>query len=197
MSSDGRWRRFVVTAAICGVGALAGRGTAQTGRPHYPQPPKTGTVDDYFGTKVADPYRWMENLNSPELKKWVDEENSITSEYLVRLPMRDALRKRITELWNYPKVTLPRYEGRRWFYSRNTGLQRQSVVFTRETLAGTEAVAIDPNGLWPDGDIALSSFDPAPDGQYLAYGQSEGGRTGPRFTFVVWMASSCRTRSAG
>jgi len=113
----------------------------------YLEARKGDVVDDYFGTRVADPYRWMEDLNSAELKQWVDAENAITGKYLDTLPMRDALRKRITELWNYPKVTPPRYEGRHWFYNRNSGLQRQSVVFTRETLNGAESVAIDPNSL--------------------------------------------------
>lgn len=120
---------------------------AQPSRPSYPRPRQGDVVDDYHGTKVADPYRWMEDLNAPELKQWVDAENAITSKYLAGLPPRDALKKRITELWNYPKVTAPRYEGRHWFYSRNSGLQRQSVVFTRETLSGSETVAVDPNTL--------------------------------------------------
>jgi prolyl oligopeptidase len=141
----------------------------------YPQPRKADVVDSYFGTPVEDPYRWMEDLNSAEVKQWVDAENAVTFKYLDALPLRDQLKTRITELWNYPRVSAPRYEGRRWFYSRNTGLQRQSVVFTRETLNGKETVAIDPNALSPDGSIALSGFSPAPDGQHIAYGQSEGG----------------------
>src|SRR5258706_16072439 len=117
----------------------------------------------------------MEDLNAPEVKQWVDAENAVTFKYLDGLPARDTLKTRITALWNYPKVGTPRYQGRHWFYNRNSGLQRQSVVFTRETLNGTETVALDPNGLAPDGSIALSDFVPAPDGQHFAYGQSEGG----------------------
>src|SRR5437879_2239037 len=120
-----------------------------------PQPRKGDTVNDYFGTRVADPYRWMEDLNSPELKQWIDAENAITFKYLDGVPARDVLKKRITELYNYPRVTAPRFEGRHWFYSRNTGLQRQSVVFTRETLTGPEKVVVDPNQFSPDGSIAL------------------------------------------
>src|SRR5713101_7864198 len=141
----------------------------------YPQARKGDTVDNYFGTKVADPYRWMEDLNAPELKQWVEAENAVTFKHLDALPLRDTLKKRITERWNYPKVTPPRYEGRHWFYNRNSGLQRQSVVFTRETLDGSETVALDPNRLSPDGTIALSGFVPSPDAQHFAYGQSEGG----------------------
>jgi len=161
--------------AAC-VAALSGTLlAAQTRTFKYPQPRKADTVDNYFGTRVADPYRWMEDLNSPELKRWIDAENAMTFKYLDALPARDALKSRITELYNYPRVTAPRYAGRHWFYSRNTGLQRQSVVFTREALNGPETVVVDPNQLSPDGSIALSSFDPAPDGQHFAYGQSEGG----------------------
>ena len=164
------WRTALLIALGCGSGLLA-----QSPSLTYPQPRKGDVVDDYFGTKVADPYRWMEDLNAPEVKQWVDAENAVTSKYLDALPQRDALKKRITELWNYPRVTPPRYEGRHWFYSRNSGLQRQSVVFTRETLTDPETVALDPNSLSPDGSVALSGFVPAPDGQHFAYGQSEGG----------------------
>jgi prolyl oligopeptidase len=141
----------------------------------YPPARRADVIDDYFGTRVADPYRWMEDLNSPELNRWVDAENAVTLRYLDALPDRAVLKARITELWNFPKVTAPQYQGRRWFYSRNTGLQRQSVVFTRETLTGQETVALDPNSLSPDGSIAVSGFVAAPDGRHFAYGQSEGG----------------------
>src|SRR5262249_38634869 len=155
---------FFLAAIVTVVGQLA-----------YPSARKGDTVDDYFGTKIADPYRWMEDLNSPELKRWIDAENTVTFKYLDSLPGRAEMRARITELWNYPKVSVPRFEGRRWFYTRNSGLQRQSVVFTRETLSGPETVVIDPNQLSPDGSLALSSWQPSPDGQHIAYGQSEGG----------------------
>src|SRR5712692_3302379 len=113
--------------------ALAAPLAAQTPSLKYPQPRKGDVVDTFAGTKVPDPYRWMEDLNAPEVKQWVDAENAVTFKYLNALPMRDALKKRITELWNYPKVSVPAYEGRRWFYTRNKGLERQAVVFTRES----------------------------------------------------------------
>ncbi len=157
------------------MGIASGSSVVAQSSPGYPPARKAHVIDDYFGTKVADPYRWMEDLGSPELKQWVDAENAVTIRYLDALPQRDALKARITELWNYPKVTPPRYEGRHWFYSRNTGLQRQSVVTMREALNGPERVALDPNSLSQDGSIALSGFFPAPDGHHFAYGQSEGG----------------------
>ena len=145
-----RIRRAAILAFAAACSAML---TAQPAF-KYPQPRKDNTADSYFGTKVPDPYRWMEDLNSPELKRWIGAENAITFKYLDGLPMRDALKKRITELYNYPRVTVPQFEGRHWFYSRNTGLQRQSVVFVRESLAGPERVLIDPNQLSPDGSVA-------------------------------------------
>ena len=114
--------------------------------------PATRTVDvtDRFGTvTVADPYRWLEELNAPETGQWVAAENAVTNAYLATLPMREPLKARITELWNYPKVTPPQYEGGHWFYSRNTGLQRQPVIYMRATLDGPESVVLDPNSLSP------------------------------------------------
>src|SRR5262249_57951772 len=107
--------------------------SAQSSSFRYPQPRKGDVVDTYFGTTIADPYRWMEDLNSAELKQWVDAENAVTAKYLDGLPLRDQVKARITELWNYPKVTAPRYERRHWFYNRNSGLQRPSDPFTRRT----------------------------------------------------------------
>jgi len=148
---------------------------AQDASFRYPAARKSDTRDNYFGTSVADPYRWMEDLNSPELKQWIDAQNVVTTKYLDALPVRDALKARITELYNYPRVSVPRYQGRRWFYSRNTGLQRQSVFFARRDLNGPEQIVLDPNQLSPDGSIALSDFEPSPDDKHFVYGQSEGG----------------------
>jgi prolyl oligopeptidase len=148
---------------------------AQTSSLIYPKPAKGDASDDYFGTKVADPYRWMEDLNAPAVKSWVEAENAVTFKYLEGLPVRDDLRKRITELWNYPRVTAPRYEGGRWFYTRNSGLQRQAVVYSLTSLDGRESVVLDPNTFSADGSIALSGFDPSPDGTHVAFGRSQGG----------------------
>src|SRR5438477_1162748 len=141
----------------------------------YPKPKRVEVVDDYFGVKVADPYRWMEDLNALDVKLWIDAQNDITFKYLDVLPSREELRKRITDLWNYPRVSAPAYRGGRWFYARNSGLQRQAVYYTRASLTSPERVAIDPNLLSPDGSVALSDFIPSPDGKHFAYGQSEGG----------------------
>src|SRR5207249_7731577 len=121
-------RAGAAMAVACVTASLVAQGPTLD----YPHARKGDVVDDYFGTKVADPYRWMEDLNAPEVKQWVDAENAVTFRYLDSLPIRDRLKQRITELYNYPRVSTPRFEGRQWFYSRNTGLQRQSVIFTRE-----------------------------------------------------------------
>ena len=169
MHVSSRVARAVIVLAFLDV-TLAAQSS-----PKYPQPRKGDVVDDYFGTKIADPYRWMEDLNSADVKQWVDAENAVTAKYLDSLPVRDALKKRITDLYNYPRVGIPYFEGRRWFYTRNTGLQRQNVTFTRETLNGPETIAIDANQLSPDGSVQLSDFEPSPDGVHFAYGQAEGG----------------------
>ena len=167
-------QRLTEAAFLIGI-AFGSSLVAQKPSLNYPSARRADVIDNYFGTKVADPYRWMEDLNSPELKQWIDAENALAFGYLNALPQRDALKARITELWNYPKVTPPRYEGGHWFYSRNTGLQRQSLVFMRETLNSPETVVLDPNRLSSDGSIALSGFVPSPDGRHFAYGQSQGG----------------------
>jgi len=148
----------------------------QAGSPiNYPTTRKVDTVTNYFGTKVADPYRWMEDVETSEIADWVKSENAITMPYLASLPGRDVLQARITSLYNYARSSLPFFEGGRWFYTKNTGLQRQSPWFSRVTLDGAEQMVLDPNQLSPDGSVALSDFAPSPDGKTYAYGQSEGG----------------------
>jgi len=169
-----RLRPAAFVVACGSLMLMAGAGAqGQSGK--YPPAAKGTVVDNYFGTKVADPYRWMEDLDSAQVKSWVAAENAVTVSYLDGLPVRDELRKRITELWNHPTVSTPRWEGGRWFYRRNSGLQRQSVVYWRAALDGPGSVAVDPNQFSPDGSIALSGFVPSPDGRHAAYGMAEGG----------------------
>jgi prolyl oligopeptidase len=163
----------VVVAATLMAGAACG-GSAAPGMA-YPSTKKTDTIDDYFGTKVADPYRWMEDLESKEVADWVAAQNQVTFAYLEKLPMREHLRQRITELWDYPKTSIPVREGDRYFYQRNTGLQRQAPLYMRSSLDAPPVLVIDPNALWPDGSISLSQWAPSRDGRLLAYGVSEGG----------------------
>ena len=149
---------------------------AQSAAPlQYPAARTVDQVDDYHGLRVADPYRWMEELDAPEVKAWAAAENHVTMEYLSRLPNREAIKARLTTLYDYPRVTVPYWEGGHWFYRRNSGLQRQAVWYTRATLDGPEQVLLDPNVLSPDGSVALSQFSPSPDGTHYVYGLSEGG----------------------
>jgi prolyl oligopeptidase len=164
---------LAAAALSCGGGGGTSGGTAA--RMTYPETRKDDVVDDYFGTKVPDPYRWLEDLNSPETARWVAAENAVTEAYLGTLPDRDALRARITELWNYARVGEPFWEGGRYFYYRNAGLERQNVVYMRPSLDEPATVALDPNQLSPDGSVALSDFVPSPDGKRFAFGQAAGG----------------------
>jgi prolyl oligopeptidase len=167
-------RRFRASLVILGVSIFT-MAVPQTQSLEYPKSKTGGTTDDYFGTKVADPYRWLEELDAPDVAQWVAAQNAATFKYLEKLPAREPLRARITELWNYARVSAPSFRGGRWFYSRNTGLQRQAVVYTRTSLTSPESIALDPNALSPDGSIALADFVPSPDGSRFAYGLSEGG----------------------
>ena len=171
-----RYRMRALAAAGLALLASSARAQVQQGqRPNYPETKKVDQVDDFFGTKVADPYRWMEDLNSPQLAEWVKQENTITEQYLSQLGMRAFFKNRITELWNYPKVSLPFRIGGRLYYARNSGLQRQSAFYSRSSLGGTPKLVIDPNTFSADGSIALAGFSPSPDNTYLGYGISEGG----------------------
>ena len=100
-------------------------------RPHVTLSTTGSVVEDYHGTKVADPYRWMENLDSPDVAAWIRAENAVTDPYLASLPHRKALNERLTALWNYPRVAVPMLEGGRLFYRKNAGLQRQSPIYMR------------------------------------------------------------------
>ena len=169
-------RVLILSLAVAALGALGADAQVQQGaRLAYPIAKTVPTVDDYFGTKIADPYRWMEDLESKDVADWVAAENALTTSYLQGLPMRDMLKRRITELWNYPKVSLPFREGGRLFYRKNSGLDRQSLVYVRESLTSSPRVLIDPNALSPDGSISLALVAPSPDGKYVAFSLSEGG----------------------
>jgi prolyl oligopeptidase len=139
----------------------------------YPPARKAAVVDDYGGVKVADPYRWLENADDPETVAWVDRENALTRSLLDR-PEREAIKNRLTELFNYPRLSVPTRRAGRYFYSRNSGLQNQSVLYVREG-DGPERVLLDPNTLSADGTVALSSDRPTRDGSLLAYSLSRSG----------------------
>ena len=141
----------------------------------YPDTRKAVQTDDYHGTAVADPYRWLEDDNSAETKAWVKAQNDVSDAFFAKIPQRQGIRKIYTELYNYEKFGIPRKEGKRYFWTRNDGLQQQSVVYTAVSLAETPKVALDPNTLSADGTVALSGTAPSRDGRYLAYGVAVAG----------------------
>lgn len=141
----------------------------------YPPTAKGDVVDTYHGTQVPDPYRWMEDLDSKAVADWVAAQNAVTDPYLAALPLRTALNARLTELWNYQRVGLPATEAGTYFYAKNTGLQRQSVIYRRSGLEAEPVVALDPNVISPDGTTSLAQYAPSPDAAHLAYALSEGG----------------------
>lgn len=132
-------------------------------------------VDDYFGTRIADPYRWLEDDNAPETKAWVAAQNQVTSARLAAIPQRKAILERLRALQDYEKFTAPRKEGRNYFYSHNTGLQNQSVVYVTTDPAKQGRVLLDPNGLSREGTMALSGMSPSPDGRFVAYAVAAAG----------------------
>jgi prolyl oligopeptidase len=132
-------------------------------------------VDEYHGVKVADPYRWLEDLDSEQTAAWVAAQNRVTSAYLAAIPERDALRQRLTQLWNHERYGVPTRRGGRYFFTRNDGLQNQNVLYRLETLGGEPQLVLDPNALSPDGTVALSEMSVSEDGKLLAYGLSSGG----------------------
>jgi len=158
---------------ILALPMLAPRLDAQTCA--VPQAKTVNVVDDYHGTRVADPYRWLEDVDSPETKAWVEAENCVTFAFLEKIPERKALEQRLTAIWNYPRFGTPFKEGGRYFFSKNDGLQNQSVLYTQQSLAGAPATLLDPNTLSEDGTVALSGLAVSRDGKYLAYSTSASG----------------------
>jgi prolyl oligopeptidase len=144
---------------------------------HYPQTRRDNHVDTYHGTKVADPYRWLEEdvRKFDEVRKWVEAENKVTFGYLEQIPQREAIKKRLTELWNYERYSAPSKAAGRYFYSKNDGLQNQPVLYVRDGLNGKPRLLLDPNTWSKDGTVALSGMDESDDGRFLAYGVTDAG----------------------
>jgi len=141
----------------------------------YPQTRKDTQVDDYHGTKVADPYRWLEDDNSAETAKWVEAENKVTFAYLDKIPYRAQVKARLEQLFNFPKYTPPFRKGDYLFFTKNDGLQNQNVVYAQKGLEGAPEVLLDPNKLSADGTSRLGALNVSEDGRYAAYGISVGG----------------------
>lgn len=141
----------------------------------YPVTVMEDVTDDYHGTVVSDPYRWLEDDNSAETAAWVAAQNEVTFDFLSQIPFRDRIRERLTELWNYEKIGVPTKVGGRYFFFRNDGLQNQSVLYMAESLDAEPQVFLDPNTLSEDGTVALASADFSEDGNFFAYAVSKAG----------------------
>jgi prolyl oligopeptidase len=168
--------RSPILRILAAAAALALVGCGQSSpKLDYPQTRKGDQVDDYHGVKVADPYRWLEDDNSPETAEWVKAENAVTFKYLDQIPYRAKLRARLSELYNYPKYGSPFRRGDLYFFTKNDGLQNQSVVYVQKGLDGAPEVLIDPNTFSTDGTTRLSELAVSKDGRYAVYGKSVGG----------------------
>jgi len=141
----------------------------------YPMSPRGNVVDDYHGTQVADPYRWLEDLGSADTTSWIAAQNAVTLPLLEKLPQRAGLLARLTQLWDYPRTSLPVEEAGQLFYRHNSGLQNQAPLYRRATPDALPQLLLDPNTLSADGSISLADWAPSPDGRYLAYALSQGG----------------------
>ncbi len=141
----------------------------------YPTAPTSDQVDDYSGTKVADPYRPLENPDAPESRKWIEAENKITFDFLNTIPERDGIKKRLTEVWDYQRFGVPFKEKNRYFFSKNSGLQNQNVLYTTTNFFEQSHELLDPNLLAKDGTVALAGFDVSDDAKLMAYGLATSG----------------------
>jgi prolyl oligopeptidase len=163
-----------LTLAAAGLLTLAQSTAAQT-QVKYPAAPTSNQVDDYNGVKVADPYRPLENPDSPESRAWIEAENKITFDFLKAIPERDGIEKRLTEIWDYERFGVPFKEDGHYFFSKNSGLQNQNVVYTTTNFSETPRDLLDPNLLAKDGTIALGGLDVTNDAKLMAYSLATAG----------------------
>ncbi|MBN9521120.1 S9 family peptidase [bacterium] len=167
-----RWALFALVVAL-----VAAPAPSQERKLTYPDTKRGPVTDDYHGTTVADPYRWLEDdvRTSRDVAQWVEDENKVTEAVLGGIPERKAIAKRITDLWNYEKISAPSKVGGKYFFTKNNGLQNQSVLYVQDALDGPARMLLDPNTWSKDGTVALSGSALTDDGKYLAYGKAAAG----------------------
>jgi prolyl oligopeptidase len=171
-----RKRLLPIAASLLAMAIIFAPVAAQTAKKIvYPESKKVDQVDDYHGTRVADPYRWLEDLDSADTRQWVEAQNRLTFAYLNDIPARAQIKQRLTKLWNFERYSLPQKQGDRYFYSKNNGLQNQSVLYTATALDAAPQLLLDPNTLSADGTAALSGIAVSDDGKLLAYGIAQAG----------------------
>src|SRR5260370_11527470 len=167
--------RASVRFAMWLLASLAGARSAAAQTATY-RPTKRGdVVDDHFGTKVPDPYRWLEDVDAPDTRAWVEAQNQVSFAYLAAIPQRDAIRRRLTTLWDYARYGAPFKKKGRYFFFKNEGLQNQAVLYTQSALTAPPTVLLDPHTLSADGTVALSTLELPDDGRYLAYATAVSG----------------------
>jgi prolyl oligopeptidase len=169
-------RGFPLLAALVLYTASAlAQQNGEVKRLNYPAAPTSNQVDDYHGTKVADPYRPLEDPDSAPTRAWIEAENKLTFGYLEQIPARDKIRARIKELLSYERYAVPEKKGTRYFYTHNSGLQNQGVLYWLSALDAAPKLLLDPNTLSADGTIAVNSFSVSENGELLAYSLSTSG----------------------
>lgn len=144
----------------------------------YPDTPKSDVTDDYHGTPVSDPYRWLEeteDADDPQVKAWTEAQNQLTRNYLNQIPALDKIKARLTELWNFPKYETIRKAGGKYYFTKNDGLQNQAVLYVQDSLEADAHPLLDPNKLSNDGTVALMEQTYSPDGSILAYNLAASG----------------------
>ncbi len=169
-------RPLVSALALCAL-AMSADSAPLDGQStlHYPVARKSDQSDDYFGKAVADPYRWLEDTDSPETRQWIEAENALTFQYLGAIPERASIKEQLTRVWNYPKYAVPIKRGKDYFITENSGLQNQSVIYVQRGLKGVRKLVLDPNTLSTDGTVALGPWDATENGKYLAYAVAAAG----------------------
>ncbi|HTF03293.1 MAG TPA: prolyl oligopeptidase family serine peptidase [Bacteroidia bacterium] len=166
---------FLLTSGAIALSSCSSSVAEETGYT-YPKTRKVDTVDTYFGVTIADPYRWLEDDNSDSTKKWVDEQNKVTFDYLGKITFRDKIRDRLKQVWNYEKRSAPYRRGSRYFYTRNDGMQNQSVLYYKESVEANEGkLLLDPNTLSADGTTSMGGWAVSHDGKFLQYALSKAG----------------------
>ena len=166
---------FFALATLAFAMTLLAANGAPTPTLTYPRAKTVDQIDDYHGTKVADPYRWLEDTDSTDTREWIDAENKLTFGYLDQIPYRQAIHDRLKTLWNYERYGVPEQQGSRYFYQHNNGLQNQNVLLVADSLTAEPHLLLDPNTLSADGIVALTGHAISDDGKLLAYGTSASG----------------------
>src|SRR5256884_508896 len=169
------FRRSATSLLVFIAGTLTAQTTAPTPTLSYPPTARGTQVDNYHGTSIADPYRWLEDVDAPATTAWVEAENKLTDSFLATIPERPAIKNRLTQLWNYARYSAPFKENGLYFYFQNTGLQNQSVLLVQDGRNAAPQVLLDPNTFSTDGTVALSGTAASDDGRYLAYSLSTSG----------------------